>query len=159
ENLRAVADAAESGLLDASRLRALRPEQALEELKTLPGIGDFFAQLILVRGVGTTDLLPTNEPRLRRAVALAYGVPEPGPRSSRRSPRPGGRSAPGSRSCCASSSSVRERARSCPRDPDPPRGGGGPRRSRPAGGRRRSRARARPSRRGTARSPARRGWT
>lgn len=39
---------------------------------TLPGIGPFSAELVLIRGVGTTDILPTAEPRLLRAVARAY---------------------------------------------------------------------------------------
>ena len=45
-----------------------------------PGVGAFSAELILVRGAGAPDLLPTAETRLRRAVALAYGLPgEPTP--------------------------------------------------------------------------------
>jgi DNA-3-methyladenine glycosylase II len=78
-NLRAVAAAAGAGGLDAGRLRSLPPEDALAELGQLPGIGDFFAQLILVRGVGFADFLPTAEPRLLRAVALAYGIDAPTP--------------------------------------------------------------------------------
>jgi DNA-3-methyladenine glycosylase II len=76
-NLRAVAEAAASGQLAAERLRALPPDEALAELKRLPGIGDFFAQLVLVRGVGAQDFLPTFEPRLLRAVALAYEIETP----------------------------------------------------------------------------------
>ena len=76
-NLRAIAEAALEGALDAARLRELPPEEALAELKTLPGIGDFYAQLILVRAVGTTDFLPSGEPRLVRAAALAYGIDPP----------------------------------------------------------------------------------
>ena len=76
-NLRAIAEAALEGRLDAGRLRALPAADALAELKTLPGIGDFYAQLILIRGAGSQDLLPTAESRLRRAVALAYGIEAP----------------------------------------------------------------------------------
>jgi DNA-3-methyladenine glycosylase II len=75
--LRAIAEAAVRGELDPHALRALPPDGALAALKELPGIGDFFAQLILVRGVGTTDVLPVNEPRLLRAVGLAYGIDPP----------------------------------------------------------------------------------
>ncbi len=74
ENLRALADAAQTGVLDAARLRALPHRQAIAELKELPGVGDFSAQLILVRGAGEPDLLPSSEPRLARAAALAYGL-------------------------------------------------------------------------------------
>jgi DNA-3-methyladenine glycosylase II len=72
EWLRGLADAALGGELDAARLRALAPEAAISQLKELPGIGDFSAELVLLRGVGVPDVLPKAEPRLRRAVALAY---------------------------------------------------------------------------------------
>src|SRR5207245_2981877 len=72
--LRGVADAAMAGLLDAVRLRSMPPQNAVERLKTIPGIGDFSADLILVRGAGAPDHLPTNEPRLGRAVRVAYGL-------------------------------------------------------------------------------------
>jgi DNA-3-methyladenine glycosylase II len=77
DNLRALAEAAQAGLLDAERLRSLDADEALAQLKRLPGIGDFSAQLILVRGAGEPDLLPANEPRLARAAALAYGLDSP----------------------------------------------------------------------------------
>jgi DNA-3-methyladenine glycosylase II len=77
EWLRSVAIAALEGRLDASRLRALPPEQAIAELRQLPGIGDFSAELILLRGAATPDELPRHEARLARAVALAYNLPRP----------------------------------------------------------------------------------
>lgn len=49
----------------------------MEELKESPGIGPFSAELILLRGAGEPDHLPANEPRLARAVALAYGLDKP----------------------------------------------------------------------------------
>ena len=64
EYLHQLARATPEGKLEATFLRALPPEQALEHLKTLPGIGDFSAQLILLRGAGQPDALPTHEPRL-----------------------------------------------------------------------------------------------
>lgn len=72
EWLRALAAAAGEGVLDAARLRAIPPEEALAQLRSLPGIGPFSAELILLRGAGEPDYLPTAEPRLRRAVTLAY---------------------------------------------------------------------------------------
>lgn len=71
-NLRALAEATETGVLDADRLRGIPPEQALEELQVLPGIGDFSAELVLLRGAGEPDYVALHEPRLPRAVALAY---------------------------------------------------------------------------------------
>ena len=79
EYLRAIAAAALEGRLDAGRLRALPEEAALWELKAIPGIGDFGAQLILLRGVGAPDCMPLNEPRVLQAVALAYGLTDPPP--------------------------------------------------------------------------------
>lgn len=77
ENLRRLGREAAAGKLEAAYLRSLSAEEALEELKELPGIGDFSAELILLRGAGEPDRLPAREPRLRRAVALAYGLEEP----------------------------------------------------------------------------------
>ena len=77
EWLRSVAQAALDGQLDAARLRAMPHEEAMADLKKLPGIGDFSAGLILLRGAGDPDAVPGQEPRLARAVALAYGLPGP----------------------------------------------------------------------------------
>jgi DNA-3-methyladenine glycosylase II len=77
EWLRAVAVAALKGRLDASRLRALPPQQALAELRQLPGIGDFSAELVLLRGAAFPDEIPRHESRLPRAIALAYNLPQP----------------------------------------------------------------------------------
>jgi DNA-3-methyladenine glycosylase II len=77
EWLRSVARAALDGQLDAARLRAMPHEGAVADLEKLPGIGDFAAGLILLRGAGDPDAVPGQEPRLARAVALAYGLPEP----------------------------------------------------------------------------------
>jgi DNA-3-methyladenine glycosylase II len=77
EWLRSLAQAALDGQLDAARLRAMPQEEAMADLKKLPGIGDFSAGLILLRGAGDPDALSGQEPRLARAVALAYGLPGP----------------------------------------------------------------------------------
>jgi DNA-3-methyladenine glycosylase II len=72
--LRSLGEAAIAGHLDTVRVRALPREQALAWLKELPGVGDFSAELILLRGAGDPDHLPVHEPLLRRAVVLAYGL-------------------------------------------------------------------------------------
>jgi DNA-3-methyladenine glycosylase II len=77
EWLRSVARAALDGRLDAARLRAMPHEEAMADLKQLPGIGDFSAGLTLLRGAGSPDAVPGAEPRLARAIALAYGLPGP----------------------------------------------------------------------------------
>jgi DNA-3-methyladenine glycosylase II len=73
--LRAIAEAALSGQLDAARLRDLAPAVALDELQQLPGIGPFSAEGILLRGAGAPDYISLHEPRLRRAIGTAYGLP------------------------------------------------------------------------------------
>jgi DNA-3-methyladenine glycosylase II len=75
--LRSAALAALDGQLDAARLRGLPRETALKDLKTLPGIGDFSAGLILLRGAGDPDAVAYHEPRLALAVRDAYGLPGP----------------------------------------------------------------------------------
>jgi DNA-3-methyladenine glycosylase II len=77
EWLRSLARAALDGQLDAARLRAMPHEDAMADLKKLPGIGDFSAGLTLLRGAGDPDAVPGQEPRLARAVALAYELPGP----------------------------------------------------------------------------------
>jgi DNA-3-methyladenine glycosylase II len=72
-----VAQAALDGQLDTARLRAMPHADAMADLKKLPGIGDFSAGLILLRGASDPDAVAYAEPRLARAVALAYELPEP----------------------------------------------------------------------------------
>lgn len=73
EQLREIARAALDGRLDAERLRSQPAESVLAELKNLPGIGEFSAELILVRGAGDPDHFPRNERRLQSAMADVYG--------------------------------------------------------------------------------------
>ena len=73
ERLRALAHAAQEGWLTRDRLRGLPEEAALARLKTLPGIGEFFAQAILRRGAGSADSL-TDDQVTRFAVSRAYGL-------------------------------------------------------------------------------------
>ena len=76
QRLREVATAAFEGRLDPARLRSLPPEEAMAEVRRLPGIGPFYAGLVVVRGAGTTDALPVGEPRVRQAAAHWYGLEE-----------------------------------------------------------------------------------
>ncbi|MFI9230771.1 DNA-3-methyladenine glycosylase family protein [Streptomyces rimosus] len=72
--LRALAEAAEAGELDAARLRAMPGDYALATLRALPGIGPFSAELILIRGAGHPDVFPRHERRLHASMADAYGL-------------------------------------------------------------------------------------
>ncbi len=75
--LRAVAEAALDGLLDGGRLRSIEPSRALAELRLLPGIGPFGAELVLIRGATHPDLFPAHERRLHAEMARAYGLQHP----------------------------------------------------------------------------------
>ncbi|MFH9419363.1 DNA-3-methyladenine glycosylase family protein [Streptomyces sp. NPDC017529] len=74
QRLHALAEAALDGQLDAARLRALPADYALADLRAIPGIGPFSAELVLIRGAGHPDVFPRHEPRVHRAVATAYGL-------------------------------------------------------------------------------------
>jgi DNA-3-methyladenine glycosylase II len=73
--LHGIAQAALEGKLDRERLLAQDPNDAYTRLQELPGIGPFYAGLILIRAVGPTDLAPKAEPRLEKAVQARYGQP------------------------------------------------------------------------------------
>jgi DNA-3-methyladenine glycosylase II len=75
QRLRAIAQAALAGDLDAGRLREMGLEAASAAVQSLPGIGPFYAALVVIRGAGLPDALPAAEPRVRRAAARAYGDP------------------------------------------------------------------------------------
>jgi DNA-3-methyladenine glycosylase II len=79
EQLVAIARAAVQSQLDASRLRSRPRKEVLAHLKRLPGIGDFSAELILVRGAGDPDHFSRHERRLHTAMADAYGFEEISP--------------------------------------------------------------------------------
>jgi DNA-3-methyladenine glycosylase II len=71
--LHAVAVAARDGEIDTETLRNRDPEQAREELQRLEGIGPFYSELVTVRALGHTDVLPSSEPRVVAAVADLLG--------------------------------------------------------------------------------------
>lgn len=73
--LRAVAEAAIDGRLDAQRLRSQSIDEALATLRSIRGIGDWSSQHILLRGAGVADAVPLADPRTRVAVRAAYDLP------------------------------------------------------------------------------------
>jgi DNA-3-methyladenine glycosylase II len=75
QRLHGIAQAALDGILDRSYLRSMPVALALEKLRTLNGIGEFFAQGILLRGAGLVDEL-TDDDVTKEAVQLAYQLPE-----------------------------------------------------------------------------------
>jgi DNA-3-methyladenine glycosylase II len=74
QRLHGIAQAALDGLLDRTYLRSMTVEQSLAKLRTLPGIGEFFSQGILLRGAGLVDEV-TDDDVTKEAVQLAYKLP------------------------------------------------------------------------------------
>jgi len=75
ERLHHVGRAALEGTLDRARLRSMPEPDALTQLRTLPGIGEFFAQGILMRGAGLVDAV-TDDDLTPRAIQLLDGLRE-----------------------------------------------------------------------------------
>jgi 3-methyladenine DNA glycosylase/8-oxoguanine DNA glycosylase len=72
DRLKAIAEAAAAGRLDAAELRAMPMPEALARLKELPGIGDFSAELVLLRGAAHPDGFPESETRLHEEMRRVY---------------------------------------------------------------------------------------
>ena len=68
ERLHGLARAALDGRLATVRLRGLPEDQALAELRALPGIGEWTASGVLTRGCGVADTLPLGDRISREAV-------------------------------------------------------------------------------------------
>lgn len=75
EYLRAVAEAALDGLLDAVTLRSMKPAAAVLAVQQVKGLGPFAAELVVLRGANAPDAVPHNESRLTDEVAHRYGRP------------------------------------------------------------------------------------
>ncbi|WP_345185799.1 hypothetical protein [Microbacterium panaciterrae] len=72
--LHAIARAALDGQLDAPRLAAMTPDEAMLDVQRLPGIGPFYSALIVIRACGLVDVLSTQEDHTRAAVEALYGL-------------------------------------------------------------------------------------
>lgn len=71
--LHAVAAAALEGRLDGVALRALDPQDAVEQVQQVRGLGPFAAELVVLRGANAPDAVPRNERRLSDEIAVLYG--------------------------------------------------------------------------------------
>lgn len=76
ERLHGLAQAAIDGRLMTDRLRAMPETEALDDLESLPGIGPWTAQAVLMRGCGVVDAIPLKDDISRAAVASFYDLPE-----------------------------------------------------------------------------------
>ena len=77
DRLHGVARAALDGRLEASRLAALGPDDALVDVQSIKGIGPVYAGLIVIRSVGFTDVIAREEPLALAMLAQLYGLPAP----------------------------------------------------------------------------------
>ena len=77
EYLHAVAEAALDGLLDGTALRAVDPDEAVQRVQQVKGLGPFAAELVVVRGANAPDALPRHERRLDAEIAERYGPGRP----------------------------------------------------------------------------------
>lgn len=71
--MHAVAAAARAGELDTESLRIRDVADVGARLRTFEGIGPFYSELVTMRTLGHTDVLPTNEPRVLAATAARLG--------------------------------------------------------------------------------------
>lgn len=69
--LHGLARAALDGRLDTAELRGLDPAEAVTRLRELEGIGPYYAELVVVRALGHTDVVPSLEPAV---LAVAGAV-------------------------------------------------------------------------------------
>lgn len=77
QRMRAVAQAALDGALDTAALRAIPPDEARSQLERLPGIGPFSSAIIVVRGLGHTDVMAGVVTELNDRVGQLYGLGHP----------------------------------------------------------------------------------
>lgn len=71
--LHGIARAALEGRLDTDALRAMPSDEAIAQLRELPGIGPWTAEAVRLRGCGMVDELSVNDEVSPRAVASLYG--------------------------------------------------------------------------------------
>src|SRR5579864_3732832 len=70
---RRVAEAIESGALDAATLERCTSPDAAAMLRGIKGIGPWTATIILLRGLGRLDVFPGNDASVASNIALAAG--------------------------------------------------------------------------------------
>jgi len=74
--LRSLAEHVLSGELELERLDELDDEQVAAELTAVKGIGRWSADMFLMFHLERPDVLPVGDLGIRRAMELAYGLPE-----------------------------------------------------------------------------------
>jgi DNA-3-methyladenine glycosylase II len=74
--LRSLAEHIESGELELARLDELPDEEVSAQLTAVKGLGQWTADMFLLFHLGRPDVLPVGDLGIRRAVELAYELPE-----------------------------------------------------------------------------------
>ncbi len=74
EYVKGIAAAVLSGALNFELLRTMAPEQALNELVAIKGIGRWTAEYLLIRALGFPDAIPAADVGLRAAIGKAYAM-------------------------------------------------------------------------------------
>jgi DNA-3-methyladenine glycosylase II len=74
--LRSLAEHVLSGELELESLDRLSDEEASAELTAVKGIGQWSADMFLMFHLNRPDVLPVGDLGIRRAIEIAYGLPE-----------------------------------------------------------------------------------
>jgi DNA-3-methyladenine glycosylase II len=74
EYVKGIAAAVLGGKIDFELLRNAPPEQALNALIAIKGIGRWTAEYVLIRALGFPDAIPAADVGLRKAIGKAYGM-------------------------------------------------------------------------------------
>ena len=74
--LHGIARAAMEGRLNTDALAGMPREEALTSLRALPGVGEFTAEAVWLRGCGVVDELPSSEETSLSAARDMYGRPD-----------------------------------------------------------------------------------
>jgi DNA-3-methyladenine glycosylase II len=72
--LHGVAQAALDGKLEAGRLAAMKPDEAMAGLRQIKGLGPLYAMLVYLRSTGVKDAAALGEPRLASYLRHYYGL-------------------------------------------------------------------------------------
>ena len=74
--LRSLAEHVLTGSLELHRLQRLSDEDVIAELVAVKGLGVWTSHMFLMFHLGRPDILPVGDLGIRRAIMLAYGLPE-----------------------------------------------------------------------------------
>jgi DNA-3-methyladenine glycosylase II len=74
--LRSLAEHVLNGSLELHRMGRLSDEDVIAELVAVKGLGVWTSHMFLMFHLGRPDILPVGDLGIRRAIMLAYGLPE-----------------------------------------------------------------------------------